>query len=67
VPGCFDFIAVILVPVDGAQITIAQITFAGVEVPCDPILGDGNETAWGGGQCPFKQGWGSYFRCGGLN
>ncbi len=63
VPGCFDVIAVILVPVNGQQITIAQITLAGVDLPCDPILGDGNETAWGGGQCPFKQGWGSYFRC----
>jgi len=56
-------IAVVLVPVDNQQITIAQITFGEVEVPCEPILGDGSETAWGGGVCAFAQGWGSYFRC----
>jgi hypothetical protein len=45
-PGCGDVVAVILVPVDGSQLTIAQVTFADVDVPCIPIYRD--ETAWGG-------------------
>ena len=44
-PGCGDLVAVILVPQDSRrQITIAQITFASVEVPCE----DREETAWAG-------------------
>ena len=62
-PRCSDVIAVILVPVGDTQITIAQVTFAEIELECDLILLDGNETAWGAGDCAFKQGWGSYFRC----
>jgi hypothetical protein len=61
-------VAVILVPVNAgqttaAQITIAQVTFIDFQVDygCQPIYAD--ETAWGRGGCPFKQGWGSYFQC----
>ena len=43
-PGCGDEVAVILVPVNGQQITIAQITFAAVNVPCEGR----EETAWAG-------------------
>ncbi|MFN0056516.1 MAG: SdrD B-like domain-containing protein, partial [Planctomycetales bacterium] len=35
VPHCGDSVAVLLVPVDNAQITIAQVTLAEVDVPCD--------------------------------
>lgn len=44
VPGCGDQVAVILMPVDGSQITIAQVTFIQVGVPCLYI----EETAWRG-------------------
>ena len=43
-PGCGDVVAVILVPVNGQQITVGQITFAEVNVPCE----DREETAWAG-------------------
>jgi hypothetical protein len=63
VPSCGDTVAVILVPVNGQQITIAQITLIGypAEVGCEDLWTD--ETAWGQGGCPFKTGWGSYFQC----
>jgi len=60
VPICGDFIAVILVPVDGRQVTIAQVTAAAVEVPCIPIYE--SETAWGNGD-RFGRGWAMYFEC----
>lgn len=44
IPGCGDQVAVILVPVDESQITIAQVTFIQVGVPCLYI----EETAWRG-------------------
>jgi hypothetical protein len=54
VPGCNDFIAVILIPVDVngdpiAQITIAQVTFIDLQLECAYT---GEETAWGDGN-PF--------------
>ena len=63
VPSCGDTVAVILVPVNGQQITIAQITLIGypAEVGCEDLWAD--ETAWGQGGCPFRTGWGSYFQC----
>lgn len=64
-PGCYDTVAVILVPVNASgavanQVIIAQVTFIEVGIPCDPVLGE-DETAWAKGACVFKQGWGSYF------
>ena len=56
--GCGDVVAVILVPVDGQQMTIAQVTFADVEVPCIPVYQE--ETGWGEGT-PFGKGWAMYF------
>ncbi len=44
IPGCGDRVAVILAPVDGSQVTIAQVTFIQVGVPCLYI----EETAWRG-------------------
>lgn len=43
-PGCGDVVAVILNPVNAAQMTIAQTTFIEFGVPCE----DREETAWGG-------------------
>ena len=66
VPDCGDLIAVILIPVNGQQITIAQITIIDVLVECGdiPVLGDGSETAWGCGyKIREKKNWGWYFHC----
>ncbi|HSN54391.1 MAG TPA: hypothetical protein VLT32_06945, partial [Candidatus Sulfomarinibacteraceae bacterium] len=69
VPGCEQKVPVILVPVNdfggyAAQITIAQITFAEIQVPCVVELGD-CETAWAladNGQTWGRGGgWGEYF------
>lgn len=69
VPGCEQKVPVILVPVNSfgdyaAQITIAQITFAEIQVPCVVELGD-CETAWAladNGQTWSRGGgWGEYF------
>jgi hypothetical protein len=58
-PGCDDYVAVILQPVDGQQvISIAQVTFASVGVPCSPLFE--YETAWGAGfDFPGKN-WATY-------
>ena len=47
-PGCDDVVGLILVPVNGSgavsnQVTIAQVTLAELEVPCEAR----DETAWG--------------------
>lgn len=60
-PPCGGFIAVILQPVNGQQLTIAQVTAAVVDVPCTPIYQE--ETAWGFGPYQFDKGWGWYFEC----
>jgi hypothetical protein len=64
VPGCGEVVAVILVPVNGQQVTIAQVTFIEVGVPCE----DREETAWGGNwngtafEEPFNGGsWAGWF------
>lgn len=64
-PGCDDYVAVILQPFDGQQvpqvqqvITIAQVTFASVGVPCDPIFQ--YETAWGDGLDFPGKNWATY-------
>jgi hypothetical protein len=58
-PGCDDYVAVILVPVGGQQvITIAQVTFASVGVPCVPIFQ--YETAWGDGLDFPGKNWATY-------
>jgi hypothetical protein len=58
VPGCGDVVAVILAPVDGSQVTVAQVTFAEIGVPCIPVYQE--ETAWGEGT-GFGKGWAMYF------
>jgi len=59
-PGCFDQIAVMLVPINGAQTLIAQVLVIEVDLECTPIVG-GEETAWGDGDLSFKRSWGSYW------
>jgi len=63
-PQCGDVIAVILIPVNGQQITIAQVTVIEVPTTCEPVLGEGSETAWGCG-VPIRENknWGWYFHC----
>jgi hypothetical protein len=56
-PGCGDVLAVILQPVSGAQITIAQVTLAEVDVPCYDL----SETAWGFGTTFAGKQWGMHF------
>lgn len=60
-PGCDDIVAVILVPVNGAQITIAQSTFinAGGHCIVTPIYQV--ETAWGDGLDFLGKNWATYF------
>jgi hypothetical protein len=47
-PGCYDYVAVILVPVTGSgaaqQVIIAQVTLIEVPILCETL----DETAWGG-------------------
>lgn len=66
VPSCGDQIAVVLQPVTGQQVTIAQVTFSSVINNCTPS----EETAWGKGSnfqsftaSPYYGGnnWGWYF------
>jgi hypothetical protein len=59
-PGCDDQVAVILQPVDPnvQVITIAQVTFASVGVPCEPIFQ--YETAWGAGLDFPGNNWATY-------
>jgi len=60
VPGCDDYVAVILQPVDGQQVvSIAQVTFASVGVPCNPLFQ--YETAWGDGDDFPGKNWATYF------
>lgn len=62
-PGCGDVAAVLLVPVSGSnQVIIAQITIIGVGAGCDPVLGEGQETAWayGGIAFPRARTWATY-------
>ena len=59
--GCNDFVAVILVPVEELQITIAQVTFAAVgNTACLPVYGDA-ETAWAGDEEFDGKNWATYF------
>jgi hypothetical protein len=64
-PDCGDVVAVILRPVGGQQVTIAQVSFAAVQVLCDAQ----DETAWAYGYVgqqtnisQFNHGWGWYFK-----
>ena len=59
VPGCDDVIGIIFQPVDDSQIVIAQATFAGVGVPCDPIYE--YATGWGDGIRFTNKSWATYF------
>jgi len=65
-PGCFDQMAVMLVPVGstpgnpGAQVIVAQVTVIEVDLECTPIVG-GEETAWADGPYDFRRSWASYF------
>jgi|PlaIllAssembly_1097288.scaffolds.fasta_scaffold80791_1 hypothetical protein len=59
VPGCNDLVGIIFQPIDASQIIIAQATFAGVGVPCDPIFE--YETAWGDGFDFSGDNWATYF------
>ena len=57
IPECTERIAVIIVPVSGAQVTIAQVTFIEVKLPCETI----KESAWGQGPGFRGKNWASYF------
>jgi hypothetical protein len=60
VPDCGDVIVVILAPVNGQQVIIAQVTTIEVEVPCIPIYRF--ETAWGeGDEFTVGRDWSMYF------
>jgi len=59
VPGCGDVVAIVLAPVDGQQVVIAQVTFAEFEVPCIPVYQ--TETAWGEGEDFPGKNWAMYF------
>ena len=56
-PECGDFIAVIFQPVDGSQITIAQVVLGLVGAPCVPK----DETVWGSGTGFPGKNWAMYF------
>jgi len=70
VPECGDYVAVILAPINGNQVIVAQIIFGEVEVsPCLVGYG-GEETAWGDGtEFADDRGWATYIvftpTCGG--
>ena len=64
-PGCFEQMAVMLVPTNAAgntsnQIIISQVTVIEVDLECTPIVG-GEETAWADGDYDFKKSWATYF------
>lgn len=62
IPDCGDVIGVILIPVGGQQVIIAQAVIGEIEVPCTPIYCD--ETAWAGvlGLNEFEgRSWAMYF------
>ncbi len=59
IPECGDIIAVVLTPVDTAQVIIAQVILGEVVVPCIPIYGN-QETAWGKGTRFVKTEWAMY-------
>ncbi len=57
-PGCGDSIAIILAPIEGQQVLVAQVTFIDVDLECTPIYQ--TETAWGDG-CDFPgKNWATY-------
>ena len=60
-PGCGDVVAVILVPVNEAQVVIAQVTFAQLGITCDPIFKGDTSWAIADSGTDFRGGWGSYF------
>ena len=57
VPECTEKIAVVIVPVNGAQVTIAQVTFIEVKLPCDDL----SETAWAAGRSFRGKSWATWF------
>ncbi|MFX0168913.1 MAG: hypothetical protein ACFE89_06070 [Candidatus Hodarchaeota archaeon] len=57
-PGCGDSIAVILAPVTGEQVLVAQVTFIDVGLECTPIYQ--TETAWGDGLDFLGKNWATY-------
>lgn len=57
VPQCGDIVAVLLVPVNGSQIIIAQVILIGFEFPCEVQT----ETAWGDGIDFPGADWSTYF------
>ena len=64
-PGCFEQMAVMLVPTDAAgnasnQVIISQVTVIEVDLECTPIVG-GEETAWADGDYDFRKSWATYF------
>jgi len=56
VPGCGQEVAVVLAPVASAQVIIAQVIFAEVDVPC----ATSSETAWGDGFAFEGKNWAKY-------
>jgi len=61
VPGCGDYVGVIFVPSNNAQITVAQVTMAQVENACVPVYQ--SETAWPQGEGFPGKNWAMYMTC----
>jgi len=60
IPACRDNIAVLLAPVDGSQVIIAQVILAELNLGCVPIYS--SETAWGG-TCDFPgKNWATFLK-----
>jgi hypothetical protein len=64
-PGCFEQMAVMLVPINAndaqnAQVIISQVTVIEIDLECTPIVG-GEETAWADGDYDFRRSWATYF------
>ena len=70
-PACGQVVAIILAPVSSEQVTSAQVTIAQVTVSelqvttgCQPILADGDETAWACGDfIRSGKNWAMTFQC----
>lgn len=56
-PGCGDIVAIILAPVNGTQVIIAQVVIAELTILCETV----EETAWGDGEDFPGKNWAMYF------
>ncbi len=55
-PGCNDIVAVVLVPVNGSQVIIAQVVLFELQIICETQC----ETAWGDGMLFDGNNWATY-------